>query len=70
MSLACCTLKALQIIERPDIKCALPLQQDPAMFLEELVKAANGLFAIFWTVVIVALPLLWILGWIIQWFEG
>ena len=40
------------------------------MFLEELVKAANGLFAIFWTVVIVALPLLWILGWIIQWFEG
>lgn len=64
MSLACCTLKALQIIERPDIKCALPLQQDPAMFLEELVKAANGLFAIFWTVVIVALPVLLLLGWI------
>lgn len=34
------------------------------MFLEELVKAANGLFAIFWTVVIVALPVLLLLGWI------
>ena len=40
------------------------------MFLEELLKAANGLFANFWSVVIVLLPIILILGWIIQWFEG
>jgi cell division protein FtsX len=40
------------------------------MFLEDLVKAANDLFAIFWTVVIVLLPFILILGWIIQWFES
>ena len=36
------------------------------MFLEVLVKAANELFAIFWTVVIVLLPFILILGWIIK----
>ena len=36
------------------------------MFLEDLVKAANGLFANFWTVVIVLLPFVLILGWIIK----
>lgn len=40
------------------------------MFLEDLVNAANGLFATFWLVVIVLLPFILILGWIIQWFEG
>jgi len=39
------------------------------MFLEDLVEAANGLFANFWTVVIVLLPFILILGWIIKWFE-
>ena len=41
-----------------------------AMFLEDLVKAANGLFANFWLVVIVLLPFILILGWIIQWLES
>jgi hypothetical protein len=40
------------------------------MFLEDLAKAANGLFAHFWLIVIVLLPFILILGWIIKWFEG
>ena len=40
------------------------------MFLENLVKAANGLFANFWRIVIVLLPFILILGWIIKWFES
>ncbi len=39
------------------------------MFLEDLVKAANGLFANFWTAVIVLLPFILALGWIIQLLE-
>lgn len=40
------------------------------MIIENLVKAANELFAIFWTVVIVLLPFVLILGWITKWFES
>lgn len=40
------------------------------MIIENLVKAANELFTIFWTVVIVLLPFVLILGWIIKWFES
>jgi hypothetical protein len=40
------------------------------MFLENLLKAANGLFPNFWRIVIVLLPFILILGWIIQWFES
>ena len=33
------------------------------MFLENLVKAANDLFAAFWLIVIVALSLILLIGW-------
>ncbi len=33
------------------------------MFLENLVKAANDLFAAFWLIVIVALPFILLIGW-------
>ena len=33
------------------------------MFLENLVKAANDLFAMFWLIVIVALPFILSIGW-------
>lgn len=36
------------------------------MFLEDLAKAANELFAKFWTIVIVLLPFILTLGWIIK----
>jgi hypothetical protein len=39
------------------------------MFLERLVATANDLFARFWLVVIVALPILMILGLIMKWLE-
>jgi len=40
------------------------------MLLEDLARAANGLFANFWLVVIVLLPFILLLGWIISLFEG
>lgn len=40
------------------------------MFLEDLVKASNDLFANFWLIVIVLLPFILILGWIIKSCEG
>jgi len=36
-----------------------------ATFLENLVKAANDLFATFWLIVIVALPFILLIGWLL-----
>lgn len=35
------------------------------MFLEDLVKAANDLFATFWLIAIVALPFILLIGWVL-----
>jgi hypothetical protein len=35
------------------------------MFLENLVKVANDLFATFWLIVIVALPFILLIGWLL-----
>ncbi len=35
------------------------------MFLENLVKAANDLFATFWLIVIVALTFILLIGWLL-----
>ncbi len=36
------------------------------MFLEDLVQAANGLFAKFWLIVIVLLPFILLIGWLMS----
>ena len=41
-----------------------------SMFLDDLVKAANDLFANFWLIIIVLLPFIMLLGWLIQIFGG
>jgi hypothetical protein len=36
------------------------------MFLEDLVQAANDLFAKFWLIVIVLLPFILLIGWLMS----
>lgn len=40
--------------------------REGAMFLENLVKAANDLFATFWLIVIIALPFILSIGWLLS----
>jgi len=53
-----------------DTEWSANTNQGGGMFLEDLVKAANDLFANFWLIAIVLLPSILILGWIIKSCEG